>query len=315
MTGLEVFVKQEFERILKYHNLFKFEKSAKIGVIETNVFNSKLKVAIFYANDFGYRLVNYLINPYKYCTACGEHKCIGYECRYGKFSFSKNIVYVCELPKPYELPMVIDEPLKYLPNNLPNDIDVFLATGLHNDLYFGLVELARKNNVKAIIILREDPQDTPYGVLEQLKDLCKNYDIEITAPKPPCSLIPDKINSSIFQFVKEFRIGRPIIEIDVKNNIFHEVGIKISTPCGLTWYLLKNLRYFEFKDLNELYQVIANLHHSYPCLGSMKYDYELGDTVLHWAQYICRESVLQALNFEKELSETIKERLMKKSPR
>ncbi|GBF36394.1 hypothetical protein MHHB_P0624 [Methanofervidicoccus abyssi] len=47
--------------------------------------------------------------------------------------------------------------------------------------------------------------------------------------------------------------------------------------------------------ISELEEEIANAHHNYPCLGSMEYNKELEDTILHEAGYIALETLKKAL--------------------
>lgn len=284
---------------------------------ERPIKSSSFNLIFIYSGDFGARVVDHLVNSYGHCGACG-HSCIDYKCKYGKFNFSNNILSVFEVPPADQMPMVIDEPSKYLPKIVPK-ADVAIASNLHNDLYLGLPDLLRKHDIKALIVLRDAPDDMPLGVLKQVFEMCSDYGIEVEAPKPSCSLIPK--SNIIKDFVKSFRIGRPVISIRTakfKESItIRGAKIYVSAPCGMTWYVLKNLLGCEIKavnpqELRRLYDKISLLHHSYPCTGSMNYDRELGDTILHWASYIDRESIISALGLNEELKSTIEERLKPK---
>ncbi len=309
---------EELSRIKAYEDRLSKLNGLDIGLYAEKPLNqSSLKLAFIYSGDFGARVIDHLVNTYAHCGACG-HTCIDYRCKYGKFSFSKNIEFIHEVPRPDQLPSVIDDPWEYLPRQIPR-VDVVVASGLHNDLYLGLPELLRKCDVRALIVLRDQPDDMPLGVLKQVMDECKGYGIDIEAPKPSCSLIPK--SRIIEEFVKEFRIGRPLVSLKLSEFkglvTIRRAKIYVSAPCGMTWYVLKNLLGYELKGVNEqelrkLYDKISLLHHSYPCTGSMNYDRELGDTILHWASYIDRESIVSALGLDGELRSIVEERLKPK---
>ncbi len=281
---------------------------------------SNLKVVLIFNGDYGLRVLENMVNSIGHCVSCG-HLCIEKQCKYGKYGFANNIIGVYELEDPESLPQVIDDPYKYLPRKLPN-ADIVLATGLHNDLYMELPELLRKSDIKALIIFREDPKDAPLGVVREIYDLCKDYGIEFEAPKPSCILRPNN-KTIINQFIREFRLGKPLLEIelaqiaDIKKIV--SVKIYVSAPCGTTWYVARQILNYEFKsfdedELRKFYDYIALHHHAAPCIGSMLYDHEIGDTILHWGSYIEREAYLRALGLNKQLRDTIRERLKRKYP-
>lgn len=298
------------------------EKAAIVGEVnEKAVWGpSNLKVILIFSGDYGLRVLENMVNSTGHCISCG-HLCIERQCKYGKYGFAENIEYVIEMRNPQELPEIIDNPYKYLPQKLPN-ADIVLATGLHSDIYIELPNLLRKSDIKALIIFREDPKDAPYGVVRDIKEECEDYGIEFEAPKPSCTLRPcDK--PTINQFIRDFRLGKPLIEIEMTKiaNIKKISAIKIytSAPCGTTWYVARQMLNYEITDFNEeelqkMYDYIALHHHAAPCIGSMNYDIELGDTVLHWGSYIEREAYLRALGLNKELEKTIKKRLERKYP-
>lgn len=312
-------MRDELEKYRKLLSLIN-GKPAVVGEIsEGKVWeNSNLKVIIIFNGDYGLRVLENMVNSTGHCISCG-HLCIERQCKYGKYGFAENIEEVIEVEKSGELPEIIDNPYKYLPKRLSR-ADIILATGLHNDLYLELPNLLRKSDINALIIFREDPKDAPLGVIKEIEDECKSYGIEFKAPKPSCTLTPSNMKT-IDQFIREFKIGRPLIELETVEigEIRKITAIKIytSAPCGTTWYVARQMLNYEIGsldkiELKKMCDYIALHHHAAPCIGSMSYDTELGDTILHWGSYIEREAYLRALSLEKDLKETIRKRLKRK---
>ncbi|RLE57204.1 MAG: hypothetical protein DRJ40_02480 [Thermoprotei archaeon] len=303
----------ELRRVTEYWNHFSNLPPVAIGEVSGLTLVSDLKIAVITGSEFGSRFISNLCNYSGFCTRCLS--CIGDRCRYGKFDFSKNVVYVHEVPPRTELPSVIDEPEKYLPERLPS-VDIVVATGLHSDLYLALPDLLRKSDVKALIVFREDPQDAPYGVIKDLEDTCRSYGIEFATAKPACSLIPDPKMSIITRFVREFRVGRPLIKIECIDGVFKRVEVIVSTPCGCTWFVARNLLDYRFqpneRGILDLRKRAFMLHHTYPCKASMEWDRELGDSLMHIASFICAESVFQGLGMHDVVRNLVIERLKRK---
>ncbi|GEM_PF-77261 len=317
---IEHLVEEELRRDENLLRILK-ETPAVVGEFSNrNLWESSLKLIIIFSGDYGLRVLENMLNSTGHCISCG-HLCIDKQCKYGKYSFADNIVAVYEVPPPNELPEVIDDPLKYLPSKLPK-ADLALATGLHSDLYLELPEILQKSNIDALIVFREDPRDAPRGLVSELRDKCSEYGIEFEAPKPSCTLRPSN-KQVIDRFIREFRMGKPLLKLDIAEigNLRKITSVKVyvSAPCGTTWYVARQMLNYEISSLNEIelrkmYDFIALHHHAAPCIGSMSYDPELGDTILHWGSYIEREAYLRALGLIDELRKTVQERLRRKVP-
>ncbi|ADC70098.1 Protein of unknown function DUF166 [Methanocaldococcus sp. FS406-22] len=222
-----------------------------------------------------------LLNEPDFCRICDD--C--YNCR-GNWSFKdsvKNIV----IDEVYE--EFVDNPYDYLPE-LP-EADVCVAQ-LHEDLLYELPLLLKEKGYKALIVPSETPHDLSLALRRDLKRVCSEYNIEFENPKPFCSLERREGNEYINKFIDYFKIGKPELEIEVENGIIKDVKVKISAPCGETYYIAKRLK---GKAIDDLKEEIANAHHNYPCLASMEIDKELGDTILHKAGYIAIKAVENAL--------------------
>ncbi|RLE89534.1 MAG: thymidylate synthase, partial [Thermoprotei archaeon] len=68
-----------------------------------------------------------------------------------------------------------------------------------------------------------------------------------------------------------------------------------GAPCGSTWHIAEKLIGSVIEPRETLWERIAKAHHTYPCLASMEMDQELGDTILHKAQYLIRGAVEDSL--------------------
>ena len=115
--------------------------------------------------------------------------------------------------------------------------------------------------------------------------------IESAFPKPFCSLTPRGLRV-IDEFVARYRVGRPVIETVVEDEVVREVHVVRSAPCGATWFIARQILN---KRVDEVEEAISKAHHSYPCTGSMAVDPEVGDTILHKGGYLAREAVKDAL--------------------
>jgi hypothetical protein len=314
-------VRKEIEKEKELDKLLLDGKGMMIGEISSlSLPKTSLKLFILFSGDFGVRIIDNLVNSLGHCTSCG-HLCIDFRCKYGKYGFAENIEGILELPDPNTLPVVVDEPSKYLPDSIPS-VDLVLATGIHNDLYLELPEILRRSDAKALIIFRDSPKDAPLGVVREIAEKCELYGIELATPKPSCLLRPDPSTPTINKFIKELRIGKPVIKLNLKElsgniKVISEIEVYVSSPCGITWYVARQMLGYKFGDINDetlrkMYDDIALHHHSYPCTGSMDYDMEIGDTILHWGSYTDREAFVKALNLKEEFLKVVKERIRPK---
>ncbi|RLG49846.1 MAG: thymidylate synthase, partial [Thermoproteota archaeon] len=97
-------------------------------------------------------------------------------------------------------------------------------------------------------------------------------------------------------------IGKPLLEIELAGGYIASVTVLRSAPCGETWYLAQRIKWKKINPREELYDVIAKAHHTYPCTASMEVDPEIGEPILHEGGYVAREAV------EKAIEEALKRR-------
>ncbi|WP_342305996.1 DUF166 family protein [Methanolobus sp. ZRKC5] len=245
-----------------------------------------MRLSIFYSGEFGKKVVGNLVNSDSFCVSCGD---LCDHCREPRASFAPLIVGLFELRT--DLPDFVEEPIEYIPDNLPLS-DLIIAIDLHPDLLMTVPDIAEMTGAKGVIIPVDDSRLVPAGLTEQVKNKLESQEVECECPKPFCSLdISGK--PVIDEFVK-MGFGRPLlhIETDPVNGLFTHVGVIRDAPCGATWFVAKKLKWSDLKDYKE---TISSAHHAYPCTASMEKDVQIGDTILHEAGYIIRKSVEEAM--------------------
>jgi hypothetical protein len=260
-----------------------------------------LKLIVFYNGEFGERVVGNLVNYSGFCISCGE-ACT--QCRAVAPDLSHDIVALVEMPDPASLGDFIDDPEPLLPKDIPQ-ADIALVINVHPDLLFGLLPRLKEAGVKGIVGGSESPRELPLGQRRQLEEQAASLGMEAAFAKPFCALAPDPAKPVIAAFLKEAKIGDPVIEFSVQKSregkdVITAANVIRSAPCGSTWYVAKRMLGLE-PDQPDLRERISEAHHAYPCTGSMERDSELGDTVLHKGGYIIRDAVEGALKKPKRL--------------
>jgi hypothetical protein len=253
-----------------------------------------LTLVFVYSGAFAERVIRNLINDPSFCKSCGLY-CDS--CKYGVYSYVRNIRAAIELPNPSELPAFIDKPEEYMPKTVPK-ANLCVASGLHKDLMLELPHHIEKFGVKGLIVPIEDFNEVPSGLRKQLEERCLELGLESAFPKPFCSLMPSENKPVISRFVAEMGVGRPELEISTVKRGNYEVIesaiVRRSAPCGSTWYVARKIRGVE-TNRESLYDAIAKAHHSYPCTATMNVDPEVKEPILHIGGYIIREAVEKAL--------------------
>ncbi|RLI09117.1 thymidylate synthase [Candidatus Bathyarchaeota archaeon] len=186
---------------------------------------------------------------------------------------------------------VLDEPEAFTPKDLP-ECDLLLSLGLPQSLQAILPSLASEVNAGAVIVAVCDSSWLPPGLREQIRDELTELGIACAFPKPFCGL-EEVGDPYIDEFARAF--GRPELEMGISSGVIRSVEVLRGSPCGSTWYVADGLVGLAVEPREALLEAVAKAHHVYPCLGSMSMDPELGDAVLHAAQYLLREAVEKAL--------------------
>ncbi|WP_259134090.1 DUF166 domain-containing protein [Methanosalsum natronophilum] len=241
---------------------------------------------VFYSGDFGQKVISNLVNLTTFCVSCGE---LCDKCRIRRPSLAENIVGIHEFDS--NLPEFIEDPESYYPQNLPT-CDLILAIDLHPDLVSALPKIAQKMNSSAVIVPVEQHKLGPPGLLDKVKEELESIGIEYESPRPFCSL--SVCGKPVIDEFVRMGFGRPSLRIKLNEtgDIVTAVDVMTDAPCGSTCYVARKLRGSSVSDYKA---TVSSAHHAYPCTAGMEIDPVIGDTLLHWAGYIIRDSVEKAL--------------------
>jgi hypothetical protein len=264
-------------------------------------FHSNLKLVIFYNGQFGERFIANLMNYSNSCPsfgACGIDQCV--QCKEKVYSFSKNIIATFGMLDPLSMPQFIEDADEFLPKTLPQ-ADIAIAINVHPDVLYVLPDRLKEKGYKALIVPVEEPRWCSAGLVKQLKEKCKELELEFAAPKPFCVLKKSEEYPTINRFIEEFGVGYPEFEIELEEKNgkkrISTVRVVRSQPCGAAWFIGIKLREFEFESMRDLWDRVSEAHHSFPCTGSMERDNEYDETILHVAGYTARRAVDEAIGY------------------
>ena len=209
---------------------------------------------------------------------------------------------VTSITAPRSLPPIVDEPLEFLPPELPQaDLILHLAeTARAAQLLPGLVSLTKAQVVIAPV---DSEVWLPSGLRLQLKRELAEQGVEIHFPKPFCSLneagwldetpgVPP--HPLLQEFVRYF--GQPSLEIMLEEDgeTIHELIVKRGAPCGSSHYAANRIAGLKMGEAVPQGGLIC-LH--YPCLASMqpKSTDEGVETLMHTSGIIYNESLSRAI--------------------
>jgi hypothetical protein len=207
-----------------------------------------------------------------YCRSCGE-RCVSCKKRYTA-DFSNNIAGIIDFPA--TLPIIIDEPEEWVPENVPPH-DLLLVISVNEELLLSFLQ--RHPVCRAVVVpIEESDWITPYGK-GTIEKFCEGQGIEVDFPKPFCSFEPQ--GGVLKRFRDEFRIGKPKIEYLVESDTISRVKVICSAPCGATYFTARKLT-GRRTDENLAY-IIDNALSSYPCTAGRDVDREFKDSITHQA--------------------------------
>ena len=244
-----------------------------------------MRLYIIYGDEFAERVVGNLCNLSTFCQACSL-ACSYCRSTYG--SFAQDIYGMDKMPE--NLPLFIEEPEKHLPENLPN-CDLILAIGMHPDLLSAIPTIVKRTNAKGVIVPIENRNWCLTGLKRQLEEKLEEVGIEHAFPKPFCSL-EETGRPVIDGFIGRYKIGKPLVEVDVTDGMISEATVIRSAPCGSTWYVVQQIKKSRISQIED---TVAVAHHAYPYTASMDIDPEFNEPILHIAGYNIREAVKDAI--------------------
>jgi len=226
-----------------------------------------LKVIVVFTSDYGKRFLDHFKK-----TAPDSWEIIGYQ-----FTGA--------------LPTVIDDPEEVLPTDLPQG-DLLVYLGEDRKLAEIIPEMAEACKVKEVIAPVDARGHLPTGLANQILRQLKKKQVPIIFPAPFCSLAEADHQGPLTQaFAK--RYGKPDLELSIMDGRIRSATVLRGSPCGNTHFVAEHLTGLKVDD--NVLELTGKFFHAHPCQGSMDMDRELGDTILHVAGNIIKDTVKSEL--------------------
>ena len=210
------------------------------------------------------------------CAACGPN-CNACRTHYDR-KLADNIVADIEFPS--VLGYLLENPAELVPTDIPPH-DIILAINIHEQILLEIIKLAGTWGTRGVIAPLEAQDWISGSAKKQAESISRSLGVEISFPKPFCDFAPPA-GGVLDEFRREFAIGRPEVELTVKDGRIENADVRVSAACGATYYVARGLIGKRVDD-DLKYEIVAKRMHSYPCTASMEWDYALGDTVMHVA--------------------------------
>lgn len=229
-----------------------------------------------FSGSFAERVIANLIGEEGCCTACGPD-CIACRKHYER-KFGKHIVGVIALPG--VLPYLLENPEAHLPRDVPAH-DILLAINVHEQILLEFLKRCGRWGTRGVVAPVEAADWVSGSARAEARKICQAGGVEVAFPKPFCSFDPPA-GSLLAEFRRGFHIGKPAVELKVRDARIAEAHVEVSAACGATYYVARWLAGRSLQD-DLKYEVVAKRMHSYPCTASMAWDSEIGDTIMHVA--------------------------------
>lgn len=228
--------------------------------------------------NYADRIIGHLSDKGDYCSACGD-ECMTCRKAYN-LDFSEDITGIIDFPS--VLPAIIEKPEQFLPDEIPPH-DVMIAIAVNEEILISIVD--KFSISKGIIIPIEGSNWISPHAVKKITEICKEKGIEVSFPKPFCSFYTT--SGILHEFRKQFRIGKPEINFEIKDNTIINTEVLVSAPCGATYFTARGLK---GKNIDKnLEFVIDNKLSCYPCTADTSLDNEFKDSIIHQAVKIQRD--------------------------
>ena len=229
-----------------------------------------------FTSSFAAKVIANLTGRKGCCRSCGAD-CV--DCR-GMYDrrFGPNIVGVITLPA--VLPYLLENPEAHVPPDVPAH-EVLLAVNVHEQILIEFLKRCVGGHTRGVVVPLEATDWISGSARAEAREVCQAGGIEIASPKPFCSFDPPA-GSTLAEFRQRFHIGKPAVKFTVRDEKIEAAHVEVSAACGATYYVA---RWLVGKRLDDdlKYEVVAKRMHAYPCTASMKWDDEIGETILHVA--------------------------------
>ncbi len=203
---------------------------------------------------------------------------------------------------PTALPLVIDYPEDYLPNELPQ-VDLIASFAELKGVAELLPDIARMTHARAVLAPIDNEAWLPRGLARQLREWLAKMGIPCATPKPLCSLTEEDYGVTRRQrmryddrWIAEFAhyFGQPDLrlEIDSQTRMITGVTVQRNAVCGCVRYVAERLIGI---SIDEAEITAGLLHHHYPCLASMGKDPDFGDTLMHVSGNVLKDNLAEQI--------------------
>jgi len=199
---------------------------------------------------------------------------------------------------PAVLPLIVDYPEDYVPEDLP-PADLVLAVAEHKGVAELIPDVARVTGARAVIAPVDNEAWLPRGLARQLRGWLADMGVASVTPKPLCSLTEADYSVSrreripyddplIAGFARHFGAPELILGVDPDSRIITSVEVQRDAVCGCARFVAERLVGIE-ADAAE--SKVGLFHHHYPCLASMGIDADYDDTLMHVSGNIMKDDV------------------------
>lgn len=194
---------------------------------------------------------------------------------------------------PRGLPMVLDDPEEYLPEELP-DADLILYMGESDRAAQLLPALAARVGARAVIAPIDNEAWIPAGLRGQLVRELTGLGVEIAYPRPFCALTEAGLGPVAAEFARRFGRPRLSVRVDARTQTILAVEVLRGTPCGSTHFAAGKTTGMPAATAVPHAGLVC-LH--YPCLASMEPEQtERGvETLMHTSGQIYNAALAEAL--------------------
>lgn len=196
---------------------------------------------------------------------------------------------------PSGLPVVIDDPMQFLPLHLPA-ADLVLALGESAGAAQLLPSIVERTGAHAVIAPVDNATWLPDGLARQLRVRLGEMGVTAVFPKPFCSLTERSYNlwqhevSFEYPHIAEFAryFGRPALRITCDNGLIVKAEVERDTACGCARAVAEQLVGVQVREAT----IQAGLfHHHYPCMATMRVDPSLGEPLIQASGNLMRQAV------------------------
>ena len=229
-----------------------------------------------FSEVYASRVIGNLVSEEGFCTACGAD-CTACREPYDR-RFGDNIAGIIDLPG--ELPHLLEKPERYVPREIPPH-DILLAINVHEQILLEFLERCGRRGTLGAVVPIEAGEWVSGAARRRAEEICAPARVEVSFPKPFCAFDPPA-GGALAEFRDRFHIGKPSVELTVREGVIERAHVHVSAACGATYYVARHLE-GRRTDGDLRHDVVARRLHSYPCTASMAWDEELCDTIMHVA--------------------------------